>query len=58
MKNKLVKLVDVKSIMTLLLTVTFIVLSIRKDLSTEMFYDLFKMIVVFYFGTQSVKPKE
>ena len=57
MKEKLAKLVDVKSIVTLLLTVVFCVLCVRDRLPTE-FLTIYTVIIGFYFGTQSVKKGE
>ena len=54
MKEKLAKLVDVKSIMTLLLTVTFCALTVAERVSVE-FMTIYTMIVGFYFGTQAMK---
>ena len=54
MKEKLAKLVDVKSIMTLLLTVTFCGLTLTERVSVE-FMTIYTMIVGFYFGTQAMK---
>ena len=54
MKEKLAKLVDVKSIMTLMLTITFCALTLAERVSVE-FMTIYTMIVGFYFGTQSMK---
>lgn len=55
MKEKLAKLIDVKSIMTLLLTVVFSLLAVKGAVSADQFVTLFTVIVGFYFGTQSRK---
>lgn len=55
MKEKLVKLIDVKSIMTLLLTAVFCVLAVTGVVSADQFVTIFTVIVGFYFGTQSQK---
>lgn len=55
MKEKLMKLIDVKSIMTLLLTIGFIFFTARRDISGEQFNTIFNIIVAFYFGTQATK---
>jgi hypothetical protein len=55
MKEKLAKLVDVKSIMTLLLTAVFCLLALRGIISGQEFLTIFTVIVGFYFGTQSNK---
>lgn len=57
MKEKLAKLIDVKSIMTLLLTVVFCVLALCGMVSPSEFVTIFTVIVGFYFGTQ-VQKKE
>ena len=57
MKERLAKLIDVKSIMTLLLTIGFIVLTVTGEISGEQFNMIFTMVVGFYFGTQSQKKE-
>ena len=58
MKEKLAKLIDVKSIMTLLLTIVFCVLALCGVISGEQFLTIFVTVVGFYFGTQSMKKAE
>lgn len=55
MKEKLAKLIDVKSIMTLALTAGFVALTCLGEITGEQFLTIFTMIVGFYFGTQSQK---
>ena len=55
MKAKIAKLIDVKSIMTLMLTIVFCVLALTGVVSDEQFTTIFTVIVGFYFGTQSRK---
>ena len=55
MKNKLMKLIDVKSIVTLLLTVVFCGLAVRGTVSAEQFLTIFTTVIAFYFGTQYAK---
>lgn len=55
MKDKVAKLIDVKSIMTLALTGGFIALTCAGEITGEQFLTIFTMIVGFYFGTQSRK---
>ena len=57
MKEKLAKLIDVKSIVTLLLTVVFCVLCLIGTLPTA-FLSIYTMIIGFYFGTQAQKKAE
>ena len=55
MKQKITKLIDVKSIVTLLLTAVFCVLSVRQNISAEQFLTIFTTVIAFYFGTQYQK---
>lgn len=55
LKEKLAKLIDVKSIMTLALTAGFVALTCMGEITGEQFLTIFTMIVGFYFGTQSQK---
>lgn len=55
MKNKLAKLIDVKSIVTLVLTAVFAALSLTDKLSPEQFQTVFTVVISFYFGTQYQK---
>lgn len=58
MKNlieRLTKLIDVKSIMTLSLTVGFLSLTGNGHITGDQFLTIFTMIVGFYFGVQSTK---
>lgn len=55
MKDKFAKLIDVKSIMTLLLTIIFCILSVTGVISGEQFLTIFTVVVGFYFGTQYEK---
>lgn len=57
MKDKLAKLINVKSVVTIVLTGIFSFLSIRGDISGEQFLTIFATIIAFYFGTQSEKKK-
>ena len=58
MKQKITKLIDVKSIVTLLLTAVFCVLSVRQNISAEQFLTIFTTVIAFYFGTQSQKTQD
>ena len=55
MLERLAKLIDVKSIMTLTLTAGFVSLTCSGEITGEQFLSIFTMIVGFYFGTQSQK---
>lgn len=53
--ERIAKLIDVKSIVTIVLTAIFGVLSLRNVISGEQFLTIFTVIISFYFGTQSAK---
>ena len=57
MKEKLAKLIDVKSIVTLFLTGVFCYLSIVGTISPELFMSVFAVVIAFYFGTQASKKQ-
>ena len=57
MLERLEKLIDVKSIMTLMLTAGFVGLTCAGEISGDQFLTLFTMIVGFYFGTQAQKNR-
>lgn len=58
MREKIAKLIDVKSIMTLALTIGFVVLTCVGEINGEQYLTIFTMIVGFYFGTQSEKNRQ
>ncbi len=55
MKNKLTKLIDVKSIVTLIMTTIFACLSVKGTASSDQFLTVFTTVIAFYFGTQYQK---
>ena len=55
MKERLTKLLTVKSIVTLTLTAVFSFLSLRGKITGQEFLTIFTVIVSFYFGTQYEK---
>lgn len=57
MIKKVAKLINVKSIVTIILTGIFSFLSVRGDITGEQFLMIFTTIIAFYFGTQSEKKK-
>ncbi len=58
MKNKLTKLIDVKSIVTLIMTIVFACLSAKGAITSDQFITIFTTVIAFYFGTQYQKNKE
>jgi hypothetical protein len=57
MKNKFAKLIDVKSIVTLLFTFLFCFLSVKGTIPQEV-NNIYLMIIAFYFGTQYEKKNK
>ena len=53
--KQIAKLIDVKSILTLVLTVVFAILSVRGVISSSEFLSVFTLIIGFYFGVQHEK---
>lgn len=53
--DRLTKLLTVKSLVTLTLTVIFSVLCVQGKLSGQEFLTIFTTVIAFYFGTQAVK---
>lgn len=58
MKDKLAKLINVKSIVTLVLTGVFAYLAIVGAVTAAQFLTIFTVVVGFYFGTQSEKRNQ
>ena len=58
MKERLTRLLCVKSIVTILLSGVFCVLALKGRVETDQFMTVFTVIIAFYFGTQSQKVKQ
>lgn len=58
MIKNIAKLIDVKSLVTLILTAVFAVLSLRGIVTAEQFLTVFTVVVSFYFGTQYQKNQK
>ena len=54
-KNKIIELLKVKSIVTITLTVVFSVLAIRGTIDGQDFLTIFTTVIAFYFGTKQGK---
>lgn len=52
-KDKLIKLVDVKSIVTILLASVFCYLAIIERVSADQFLTIFTVVISFFFGVKS-----
>jgi len=55
MLQKLSNLIEVKKLIAIALTATFIVLALNKIISGESFQNIFLIIIGFYFGQSTVK---
>lgn len=51
-KERLAKLIDVKSLVTIYLTVIFGIQTLKGTISSEQFQTIFTTVIAFYFGTQ------
>lgn len=58
MKDKLAKLINVKSIITMILASVFAYLSVVCKITAEQFLTIFTVVISFYFGTQSAKKED
>lgn len=58
MKERLSKLLTIKSIVTILLTLVFCYLAIIGVIAAELFMTVFTVIIAFYFGTESEKREK
>jgi hypothetical protein len=57
MFKNIAKLIDVKSLVTLILTAVFAVLSVKGNISSDQFLTVFTVVISFYFGIQYEKTK-
>lgn len=55
MKQKLMNLLTVKSIVTFALTAAFVYLSVTGEIKPDIFMTIYTVVVGFYFGTQHEK---
>lgn len=55
MKERLAKLLTVKSLVTLVLTGVFSFLAVTGTITGQEFLTIFTVIISFYFGTQATK---
>ena len=55
LKYRLSNLLSVKSIVTVVLTIVFAVLSLENILTADQFLTVFSVVIAFYFGTQAKK---
>lgn len=55
MKERISKLINVKTIVTFVITAVFAVLALRGNIPAETSMTIITMVMAFYFGTQSEK---
>lgn len=56
-REQLAKLIDVKSIVTIVLTLIFGLLAYRGSITGQEFLTVFTVVIAFYYGTQHSKTK-
>ena len=54
-KDRLAKLIDVKTFVTFALTAAFVYLSVIGKIEPQIFMAIYTMVIGFYFGTQHEK---
>ena len=52
------RLVSVKSVVTIVLTLVFAYLSVTGSIGGDRFLTIFSVVIAFYFGTQTAKGTE
>lgn len=55
MKERLNKLLTVKSIVTIMLTILFFILAVNGTIGSQEVMTIFTVVISFYFGTQAKK---
>lgn len=58
MKERMTRLLTVKSIVTILLTGVFATLALLERIGADQFMTVFTVIIAFYFGTQTERAKQ
>lgn len=58
MREKIKKLIDVKSIITLTFTIIFNILALRNKINIDYYVTIYNIIIAFYFGTQTNKRRK
>ena len=57
MKERIAKLLTVKSIVTIILTLVFVYLSVTGTITGQDFMTVFAVVIAFYYGTQAGKER-
>ena len=55
MKERISKLLTVKSIVTIVLTILFFILAVKGLINSQEVMTIFTVVISFYFGTQTKK---
>ena len=58
MKDALTKLIKVKTIVTIMITVVFVILALKGTVTPEYVMTIVTTVIAFYFGTQTEKKNE
>ena len=56
-RDRIAKLIDVKTIVTFALTAAFVYLSVSEKIEPQIFMTIYTMIIGFYFGSNVEKHK-
>lgn len=57
-KAKLSKLINVKTIITIILTLVFSILALCGVIQYESVVQIYSIVIAFYFGTQTMRERE
>ena len=57
-RERIAKLIDVKTIVTFSLTAAFVFLSVTEKIEPQIFMTIYTMVIGFYFGTQHEKNRK
>lgn len=57
MKDKITKLLEVKKLIALMITVLFCIMTIRRDISSEMAMLIVSTVITFYFNSSIEKER-
>lgn len=58
LRERLAKLIDVKTLVTFALTAAFVYLSVIGKIEPQIFMTIYTMVIGFYFGTQHEKNRK
>lgn len=58
LRERLAKLIDVKTLVTFALTAAFVYLSVIGKIEPQIFLTIYAMVIGYYFGTQHEKNRK